>query len=212
MIWKPGAYIGCELLEPYASLAFTAVPIDETIRARIEGVSYKPGSSLPLEKLRYLRIPHYPMIHGDIVLGEMICNAAIADDLLAIFRVLFQRHYPIESLRLIDDFGGDDDASMRANNSSCFNDRPKSWSRTEKSKHALGLAVDINPFYNPLVRVRGGVMRVFPAESRAFADRTQVFDYKITKSDICYREFVARGFIWGGSWRSSQDYQHFEKC
>lgn len=212
MIWKPGTYIGCELLEPYASLAFTAVPIDEAILARIEGVSYKPGSSLPLDKLRYLRIPHYPMIHGDIVLGEMICNAAIADDLLAIFRTLFLRHYPIASLRLIDDFGGDDDASMRANNSSCFNDRPKSWSRTEKSKHALGLAVDINPLYNPLVRIRGGVMRVFPSESRAFADRSQVFDYKITKSDLCYKEFTARGFRWGGSWRSSQDYQHFEKC
>ena len=212
MIWKPGTYIGCEQLEPYASLAFTAVPIDEAILARIEGVSYKPGSSLPLDKLRYLRIPHYPMIHGDIVLGEMICNAAIADDLLAIFRTLFLRHYPIASLRLIDDFGGDDDASMRANNSSCFNDRPKSWSRTEKSKHALGLAVDINPLYNPLVRIRGGVMRVFPSESRAFADRSQVFDYKITKSDLCYKEFTARGFRWGGSWRSSQDYQHFEKC
>jgi hypothetical protein len=211
MIWKAGTYIGCELLEPYASLAFTAVPIDEAVLARIQGVSYKSGSSLPLDKLRYLRIPHYPMIHGDIVLGEMICNASIADDLLEIFRALFLRHYPIASLRLIDDFGGDDDASMRANNSSCFNDRPKSWSRTEKSKHALGLAVDINPFYNPLVRVRGGVMRVYPAESKAFADRTQVFDYKITKSDLCYKEFTSRGFRWGGSWRSSQDYQHFEK-
>ena len=211
MIWKAGTYIGCELLEPYASLAFTAVPIDEAILARIKGVSYKPGSSLPLDKLRYLRIPHYPDIHGDIVLGEMICNVAVAEDLLDIFRTLFRRHYPIGSLRLIDDFGGDDDASMRANNSSCFNDRPKSWSRTEKSKHALGLAVDINPFYNPLVRIRGGVMRVYPAESKAFADRSQVFEYKITKSDLCYKEFTARGFRWGGSWRSSQDYQHFEK-
>lgn len=211
MIWKAGAYIGCELLEPYASLAFTAVPIDEAILARIKGVSYKPGSSLPLDKLRYLRIPHYPDIHGDIVLGEMICNVAVAEDLLDIFRTLFRRHYPIGSLRLIDDFGGDDDASMRANNSSCFNDRPKSWSRTEKSKHALGLAVDINPFYNPLVRIRGGVTRVYPAESKAFADRSQAFEYKITKSDLCYKEFTARGFRWGGSWRSSQDYQHFEK-
>ena len=194
MVWKAGTYIGCELLEPYASLAFTAVPIEGEILDRIKGVSYKPGSSLPLEQLRYLRIPHYPEIHGDIVLGEMICNAAIAEDLLEIFRALFDRHYPIARMRLIDDYGGDDDASMRANN-----------------KHALGLAVDINPFYNPLVRVRGGVVRVFPAESRAFADRSQAFDYKISKGDLCYREFVARGFRWGGSWASSQDYQHFEK-
>ena len=211
MIWKAGSYIGCELLEPYASLAFTAVPVEGEILERISGVSYKPGSSLPAGQLRYLRIPHYPLIHGDIVLGEMICNEAIAEDLLAIFKALFDRHYPIARMQLVDDFGGDDDASMLANNSSCFNDRPKSWSRTEKSKHALGLAVDINPFYNPLVRVRGGVMHVFPAESMAFADRTQTFDYKISKSDLCYKEFIARGFRWGGAWASSQDYQHFEK-
>ena len=211
MIWKAGTSIGCELLEPFASLAFTAVPIEGGILDRIRGVSYKPGSSLPLEQLRYLRIPHYPDIHGDIVLGEMICNVSIAEDLLEIFRALFDRHYPIARMRLIDDYGGDDDASMRANNSSCFNDRPKAWSRTEKSRHALGLAVDINPFYNPLVRVRGGVVRVFPAESKAFADRSQVFDYKISKGDLCYKEFIARGFRWGGSWASSQDYQHFEK-
>jgi hypothetical protein len=211
MIWKAGTYIGCELMEPYASLAFTAVPVEGEVLARMTGVSYKPGSSLPADQLRYLRIPHYPQIHGDIVLGEMVCNAAIAEDLLAIFKALFDRHYPIARMQLVDDFGGDDNASMLANNSSCFNDRPKSWSRTEKSKHALGLAVDINPFYNPLVRVRGGVVRVSPAESRAFADRTQVFDYKISKSDLCYKEFIARGFRWGGSWASSQDYQHFEK-
>ena len=211
MIWRAGTYIGCELTEPYASLAFTAVPVEGEILERISGVSYKPGSSLPPDRLRYLRIPHYPDIHGDVVLGEMVCHASISDDLLAVFRSLFDHHYPIARMRLIDDYGGDDDASMRDNNTSCFNDRPKSWSRTEKSRHALGMAVDVNPFYNPLVRSRGGVVRVFPAESRAFADRAQVFDYKISKSDLCYREFVARGFRWGGSWRSSQDYQHFEK-
>ena len=211
MIWKAGTYIGCELLEPYASLAFCALPVEGEILERISGISYKPGDSLPASQLRYLRIPHYPGIHGDIVLGEMICNVAIADDLLAIFRKLFACHYPIARMQLVDDFGGDDEASMRANNSSCFNDRPKPWSRTEKSRHALGLAVDINPLYNPMVRVRGGVAEVSPAESRAFADRAQVFDYKISKSDLCYKEFIARGFRWGGAWRSSQDYQHFEK-
>ena len=211
VVWKAGNAIGCELLPPYAELAFTALPVEGEVLERIRGVSYKPGSSLPATELRYLRIPHYPDIHGDIVLGEMICNASISDDLLAIFRTLFEHHYPIARMQLIDDFGGDDNASMLANNTSCFNDRPKSWSRTEKSRHALGLAVDINPFYNPLVRVRGGVVHVSPPESRAFADRTQVFDYKISKTDLCYREFVARGFRWGGSWASSQDYQHFEK-
>ena len=211
MVWKAGRHIGCELLEPFSSLAFTATPIDDGIFARINGISYKNGESIKLEELRYLRIPHFEGIHGDRVLGGMICNASIASDLLDIFRALFESHYPIGAMRLVDDFGGDDNASMLSNNSSCFNDRTKQWSRSEKSKHALGLAVDINPRYNPLVRVRNGVMRVCPVESFAFADRSQVFDYKIDKNDLCYKEFVARGFKWGGSWLSSQDYQHFEK-
>jgi hypothetical protein len=212
MIWKAGTYIGCELLEPYASLAFTAVPVEGEILERISGVSYKPGSSIPADQLRYLRIPHYPQIHGDIVLGEMICHASIADDLLAIFRALFVRHYPIANMRLVDDYGGDDDASMRANNSSCFNDRTKSWSRTEKSKHALGLAVDINPLYNPYYRVTASGARIIqPAAGAPYVDREAQFPYKIERGDLCHRLFLEHGFHWGGSWTRSKDYQHFER-
>ena len=50
-----------------------------------------------------------------------------------------------------------------------------------------------------------------PAGASAFADRTKDFPHKIDKEDLCYKLFRARGFSWGGSWRSVQDYQHFEK-
>ena len=184
---------------------FTSGPIPEAVEARMRGVSYPDDAEIPLSDLRYLRLS-YVDFDGDEQVGELVCNKAIAEDLLAIFRDLYEARYPIRSIRLIDDFGGDDEASMAADNTSCFNYRKKTGMR-ELSKHALGLAVDINPFENPYVRPS----RVRPADASAFADRSKDFPHKIDKEDLCYQLFRARGFAWGGTWRSVQDYQHFEK-
>ena len=77
----------------------------------------------------------------------------------------------------------------------------------ELSMHARGLAVDINPLYNPYVRGS----RVEPASGAAYADRTRTCPYYIRKGDACHAAFTRRGWRWGGSWNSVQDYQHFEK-
>ena len=192
-------------LETVALPVFEAMPIPPEVEARMRGVSYPEGAEIRLEELRYLRLSYVDFDGGEQV-GEMVCNKAIADDLVAIFRELYEARYPIRSIRLIDDFGGDDEASMAADNTSCFCYRKKTGMR-ELSKHALGLAVDINPLENPYVRPA----RVRPAGAAAFADRTKDFPHKIGKDDLCYRLFRAHGFSWGGSWRSVQDYQHFEK-
>ena len=184
---------------------FTAEPIPASVETRMRGVSYPEDAEVKLSDLRYLRLS-YVDFDGQEQVGELVCNKAIADDLVAIFRDLYEARYPIRSIRLIDDFGGDDEASMAADNTSCFNYRKKTGMR-ELSKHALGLAIDINPLENPYVRPS----RVRPAGAAAYADRTKDFPHKIDKNDLCYRLFRARGFSWGGSWRSVQDYQHFEK-
>ena len=184
---------------------FSAEPIPASVEARMRGVSYPDDAEIKLSDLRYLRLS-YVDFNGDEQVGELVCNKAIAEDLVAIFRDLYEARYPIRSIRLIDDFGGDDEASMAADNTSCFNYRKKTGMR-ELSKHALGLAVDINPFENPYVRPS----RVRPAGASAYADRTKDFPHKIDKEDLCYKLFRAHGFSWGGSWRSVQDYQHFEK-
>jgi len=171
----------------------------------MRGVSYPDDAEVKLADLRYLRLS-YVDFDGKEQVGEMICNKSIADDLVAIFRELYEARYPIRSIRLIDDFNGDDEASMAADNTSCFNYRKKTGMR-ELSKHARGLAVDINPFENPYVRPS----RVRPAGASAYADRSQDFPHKIDKDDLCYRLFRAHGFYWGGTWRSVKDYQHFEK-
>ena len=191
--------------ETASAPVFTSQPVPEAVEARMRGVSYPDDAEVRLSDLRYLQLS-YIDFEGNSQVGEMICNKAIADDLVAIFRELYEARYPIRSIRLIDDFNGDDEASMAADNTSCFNYRKKTGMR-ELSKHARGLAVDINPFENPYVRPS----RVRPAGASAFADRSKDFPHKIDKDDLCYRLFRAHGFSWGGTWRSVRDYQHFEK-
>ena len=199
------AVLADEAVEAAFEPVFEAVPIPPAVEARMRGVSYPENAEIKLDDLRYLKLS-YIDFEGRPQVGEMVCNKAISDDLVTIFRELYEARYPIRSIRLIDDFGGDDDASMKADNTSCFNYRKKVGVR-ELSKHALGLAIDINPFENPYVRPS----RVRPAEATAFADRTKDFPHKIDKDDLCYQLFRAHGFSWGGTWRSVQDYQHFEK-
>lgn len=183
--------------------------IDDEIFSRIKGKSYKDDCTVPLDDLRYLTVAYYGE-GGEIKKGEIICNKAIASDLEDIFRNLFKARYPIESIRLVDDFEADDIKSMQSNNTSCFNFRKVAGSN-KLSKHALGLAIDINPLYNPYVKTKNGVTTVSPEEGRRYSDRKGDFPYKIDVDDLCYKEFIAHGFKWGGAWKSLKDYQHFEK-
>lgn len=148
---------------------------------------------------------------GNTQVGMLICNHTIAADLRDIFAELYRQRYPIERIRPISEYGDDDERSMQANNTSCYCYRPIAGS-TKLSKHAQGLAVDINPLYNPCVRRRkDGTLKVEPSTGRPYVNRQKSFPYKITANDLCYRLFTQHGFRWGGSWHTLKDYQHFEK-
>ena len=183
--------------------------ITDSIFARIQGKSFKENCTTLREDLRYLRVLHYNK-EGEVLEGELICHKAIAEDLLEIFQELFRAKYPIECMVLIDEYDANDETSMRANNTSAFNFRTISGGR-RLSSHSTGMAIDINPLYNPLVRWRDGHTRVFPADAAPYVDRSKDFPYKIVRGDLCYRLFKKHGFFWGGDWKNSKDYQHFEK-
>ena len=209
VIWGTFIDISAQSLSVEDSLKFCQEEITDAVFSRMMGKSYKEECTTPREELRYLRVLHYNKV-GEELQGELVCHKDIADDLLAIFRELYQAKYPIERMVLIDEYDADDEASMRANNTSAFNFRKASGMRT-LSKHSTGMAIDINPLYNPLVKHREGRTRVYPSNATPYIDRTQDFPYKIVKGDLCYRLFKKYGFSWGGDWRSSKDYQHFEK-
>ncbi len=149
--------------------------------------------------------------NGKTQQGTIICNKAITQDLREIFAELYRQKYPIERIRPISEYDNDDERSMRANNTSCYCYRVVEGS-SKLSKHAQGLAIDINPLYNPCVkRKKDGTLLIQPATGKPYVNRSKSFKYKITSQDLCYRLFVQHGFRWGGNWRSLKDYQHFEK-
>ena len=187
---------------------FSISKIDDKIFKRIQGKSYKENCTVPIEDLRYLQILHKDLA-GSTHEGEMICNAHIAEDLLEIFKKLYEAAYPIERMRLIDEYESDDETSMLANNSSCFNFRLISHTNIV-SKHGLGLAVDINPLYNPYIKEVNGKRILEPSTAEEYIDRKKDFPYKIEENDICCKLFKEYGFEWGGDcWDNRKDYQHF---
>ncbi|WP_026516576.1 M15 family metallopeptidase [Butyrivibrio sp. MC2021] len=185
-------------------------PLSDEVIARITGISYVENDNISLEDLRYCSLL-YNDFEGNTQTGEMICNKKIAEDVIEIFCELYQNGYQIEKIKLIDEFGGDDTASMEANNTSCFNYRVVDGT-TRLSNHAYGLAIDLNPFYNPYITYNNdGTTKVSPEGSRQYEDRTAAFPYKIDENDLAYKLFKEHGFSWGGNWNSVKDYQHFEK-
>lgn len=192
-------------LENAAQSAFTIQPLSDSIFQRMQGKSYPHDCVVKRDDLRYLTVLHVDA-KGKEHKGELVCNKAIADDLIDIFRELYRARYPIERMHLIDDYDAEDERSMRDNNTSCFCYRAISGSK-KLSKHAQGLAVDINPLYNPYVKGA----KVQPKTGRRYVNRRRAYIYKIEPGDLLCRLMKQHGFTWGGNWRSLKDYQHFEK-
>lgn len=179
--------------------------VPETVRERMAGKSYPEKCPVSYDTLRYVQVLHIGF-DDEIHKGELIVNEKIADDILEIFKALYDARYPVEKIQLIDEYDASDEASMTDNNTSCFCYRTISGSK-KLSYHARGLAIDVNPLYNPYVSAK----KLEPAAGEPYAyDRDNGHPYFINKDDLCYRLFTEHGFFWGGNWNSVKDYQHFE--
>jgi len=190
-------------------------PLSDTVTNYITGISYPSDNvscEVSYEELRYVGIL-YIDFNGLTQAGELICNESIAEDLVEIFCELYHSDYRLEKVVLVDNYNGDDTASMAADNTSCFNYREVA-NTTSLSNHAYGKAIDINPFYNPYIVFGGnpdGTDYISPSGSEPYVDRSTSFAYKIDENDLCYKLFKQHGFSWGGDWNHSKDYQHFQK-
>ena len=194
-------------------------PLSDNLRRYITGVTYFMGqdtdsgtvSAVSLDELRYVHIWHYNF-QGKPAEGELICHKDIARDLVEIFYELYRNEYQLNKVLLADEYDGDADAAREDNNSFCFYTPPDA-ENTSVSKHAAGLALDINPYYNPrIVYENDGSETILPASAAEYADRTAGFPYKIDENDLCCRLFLQHGFTWGGNRNNGKDYQHFQKA
>ena len=180
--------------------------IPPELRDRMEGVSWRPDPRCPpFDSLRLLTVSHWDFA-GHVGTGQLVVAADLADDLLAIFQRLFEMEFPIERMEPVDAFGGDDNASMAANNTSAFNFRNVAGTDV-LSHHALGVAIDINPLLNPMVI--GG--DVHPPSGAPYVERAPVRPGMIVRPGPVVDLFAAHGWDWGGDWSHMKDYHHFFK-
>lgn len=179
-------------------------PITADLRRRMAS-SHRPGCPVPFEDLRYLRLSHVDF-DGRVRQGELVVAAEHAAAMVEVFGKLYAAEFPIRRMKLVSDYGGDDDASMAANNTSGFNCRPVAG--TDRwSQHSFGAAVDINPIQNPYV-----TDSVAPPAGREFArpeDRRAAVKGLVTEDSVVVRAFRDVDWEWGGDWQGSADYQHF---
>jgi hypothetical protein len=175
--------------------------IDSALAARMSA-SWRPGCPVELADLRYVSVT-YRGFDGADHQGELVVAASVADAVVAVFHQLYDNGYPIASMRLVDDFGASDDASMAADNTSAFNCRPVTggggW-----SEHSYGTAIDLNPVENPYV----SGSTVLPPAGGNYAGRPNSPGV-IQGGDATVSTFASIGWSWGGYWTSPTDYQHF---
>jgi hypothetical protein len=187
----------------------TLAPVPEfessvgTVTADDLYASWREGCPLGVEELRSVDVTYWGL-DGKTHTGRLIVAAELTDDVIGIMADLFEAGFPIERMEPVDVYGGDDDLSMAANNTSAFNCRPvtggSSW-----SEHSYGRAIDVNPVLNPYVR--GDT--VLPPEGARYADRSLDVAGMIHAGDVVVEAFASRGWIWAGTWSGTKDYQHF---
>lgn len=182
--------------------------IPSALRRRMTGSSHDPASCpVTLADLRLLTM-RYVGFDGQPHIGQMVVHRQHARDIVDVFRELYEERFPIRRMQLVDAYGGDDNRSMAADNSSAYNCRTVAGTSTF-SDHAYGAAVDINPVENPYVTADG----VLPSAGRSFVDVDRSPDADaargvIVAGDVVVRAFERIGWKWGGVW-NDPDYQHF---
>jgi hypothetical protein len=179
--------------------------IDAAGAHAMTGVSWHRGCPVPISDLRRVALTYWGL-DGARHRGELIVHQTVARSVADIFHTLYAMRFPIRTMLAVDHFGGDDDASMAADNTSAFNCRPITGSTSGFSVHSYGKAIDVDTLENPYVK---GLL-VQPPAGAAFTDRANVRPGMIRHGDRVWRAFTARGFTWGGDWTSLKDYQHFE--
>jgi hypothetical protein len=184
---------------------FEVSPLSEDQVRKAQATTWRPGCPVALESLRMVRIAHWDFTAVPTI-GTLIVHERVCDDVVAVFTALFDHGFLIESVRPIEDFGGDDDLSMANNNTSGFNCRPMTGGSGQLSRHSWGSAVDINPLCNPFVQ---GEM-VAPPRGRLYLDRTRAYPGAILDGSVAVELFTKRGWVWGGAQTTFKDFQHFE--
>jgi hypothetical protein len=175
-------------------------------KAAMIGVVWRKGCPVSLDDLRAVRVLKKSFGGFDSV-GTVVVHKRFAAKIEQVFHELYDAGYPIESMQPIEAFGGNDDRSTMANNTSAFNCRAVTGGK-RYSEHAYGRAIDINPVQNPYVYRNGTVL---DPKANPFVDRLKTANEPgvISRNGVVVRAFEKIGWRWGGNFATTKDYQHF---
>lgn len=134
--------------------------------------------------------------------GQVLTNSRIADKIATLFNYMYHTKFPIAHAIPIVKYNWDDDLSMEANNTYSFCYRDISF-----SKHARGMAIDINPYLNP-VRWKNGYENRLNKPLKAHYDPS--IPGTFYKLHPVVQEFEKLGFYWGHYFTMKHDDHHFE--
>ncbi len=193
-----------DLLPPPAGETFesTLGPVPAEVLARS---SWTEECPVGVDELRYATVSHYGF-DGDYHTGELLVNAAVAEQMVEVFRRLHEARFPIEQMRVIRAEEIDAHPTGDGNDTTAFVCRPVVGATTW-SQHAFGLGVDINPFHNPYQK--GDL--ILPELASAYLDRADVRPGMIVEGDVVTTAFDELGWGWGGRWNTLDDWMHFSQ-
>ncbi len=179
------------------------IPIVDSVYFSLEEAL--EGSSAPSEIRKQLKLisVSYISFDGRIHAGQMVIHTDLAREVEELFERLLEESFPIEKVIPVGNYGWDDEASMRDNNTSAFNYRHIIGTDV-LSNHSHGRAIDINPMQNPYF-ARNGLVYPEGASYKPLIPGTLVKDGYV----VSY--FKHKGWAWLGERAENTDYQHFQK-
>ncbi|HEY0000794.1 MAG TPA: M15 family metallopeptidase [Actinoplanes sp.] len=133
--------------------------------------------------------------------GSIIVRRDIVRPTQKVFEALYKTHFRIMAMAPMSvNMPGQTDMSIVTAGYNC---RPVAGTKTW-SQHSYGLAIDINPLQNPMIR---GAL-IDPAAGNFYLNR-RGYLIGMLHAEGAVRAFTANGFRWGGRWTSVKDYMHF---
>ncbi len=185
----------------------TVGPVPPDVLARS---TWRAECPVPVEDLSYL-VVSFVGFDGLTHTGEVIVNARFGEQMLDVFRTVYEQRFPLEQMRVITFPELDAPPTGDWNDTTSFVCRPVVASNSGWSMHAYGLAIDLNPFHNPYLK--GEV--VVPELASTYTDRAQVRPGMLHPDDpasvVIIDAFAAMGWEWGGNWQSLKDWMHFSE-
>lgn len=143
----------------------------------------------------------YLSTDGKIHKGQMLSNKKIAEEIRQMFDFMLAEGFVVEKVIPIVKYNWSDSLSMDDNNTYSFCYRNVSY-----SKHAQGMAIDINPRFNP---VRWKKIKRPNQPEGAVLDTT--VNGTLFPGHAVVEEFKRKGYKWGHVFSKYYDDHHFEK-